>query len=55
MQLDGTPGHRLVAYFADAGSPDHDAMVLLDMLGDSQAPRNDDGTPAARAADTRRS
>lgn len=33
MQLDGTPGHRLVAYYAEAGSADHDAMVLLDMLG----------------------
>lgn len=31
MQLDGTPGQRLVVYFADPGGPDHDAMTLLDM------------------------
>lgn len=33
MLLEGTPGHRLVVYYADTASPDHDAMVLLDMLG----------------------
>ncbi|MER5599250.1 helix-turn-helix transcriptional regulator [Streptomyces sp. NPDC002265] len=33
MQLEDTPGHRLVAYYADPTGPDHDAMVLLDMLG----------------------
>ncbi|MEU7765441.1 hypothetical protein AB0B25_10025 [Nocardia sp. NPDC049190] len=38
MQLDGTLGHRLVAYYADAGCPDHDAMVLLDMLATQHAP-----------------
>ncbi|WP_390898911.1 MmyB family transcriptional regulator [Streptomyces cynarae] len=38
MQLEGTPGHRLVAYYADPASPDHDAMVLLDMLGTRHAP-----------------
>lgn len=32
MQLDGTPGHRLVVYYADPGTPDHDAIVLLDQL-----------------------
>lgn len=32
MDLEGTPGHHLVAYYAEAGGPDHDAMVLLDML-----------------------
>ncbi|MFE0511136.1 helix-turn-helix transcriptional regulator [Streptomyces sp. NPDC058964] len=35
MQLEGTPGHRLVVYYADVTSPEHDAMVLLDMLGTS--------------------
>jgi hypothetical protein len=42
MQLDGTPGHRLVAYYADVASPDHDAMVLLDMLGNQQTPDSAD-------------
>ncbi|MFD0921339.1 helix-turn-helix transcriptional regulator [Saccharopolyspora rosea] len=31
MELAGTPGHRLVAYHAEPGTPDHDAMVLLDL------------------------
>ncbi|MEV6992830.1 helix-turn-helix transcriptional regulator [Streptomyces sp. NPDC093228] len=37
MLLEGTSGHRLVAYYADVASPDHDAMVLLDMLGTQHA------------------
>ncbi len=31
MQLEGFPGHRLVAHYADPGTPDHDKMVLLDL------------------------
>ncbi|MEV0780809.1 helix-turn-helix transcriptional regulator [Streptomyces sp. NPDC050428] len=31
MALEGTPGHRLGVYTAQPGSPDHDAMLLLDM------------------------
>ncbi|WP_326585563.1 hypothetical protein OG889_08325 [Streptomyces sp. NBC_00481] len=31
MRLEGFPGHRLVAHYADPGTPDHDKMVLLDM------------------------
>jgi transcriptional regulator with XRE-family HTH domain len=31
MLLEGTPGHRLSAYHAQPGTPDHDAMVLLDL------------------------
>ncbi|MEU9383640.1 helix-turn-helix transcriptional regulator [Streptomyces sp. NPDC048279] len=42
MLLEGTSGHRLVAYYADPTTPDHDAMVLLDMLSTSQASRADD-------------
>ncbi|XVV10194.1 helix-turn-helix domain-containing protein [Actinoplanes sp. CA-131856] len=30
MQVEGTVGHRLVTYFAEPGTPDHDALVLLD-------------------------
>jgi len=32
MQLEGFPGHRLVAHYATPGTPDHDKMVLLDMV-----------------------
>jgi hypothetical protein len=46
MQLEGTPGHRLVAYYADPASPDHDAMVLLDMLGTSPTPGTADHADA---------
>jgi len=31
MQLEGTPGQRLGVYVAEPGTPDYDAMVLLDM------------------------
>jgi hypothetical protein len=31
MLLEGTPGHRLNAYHAEPGTPDHDAMTLLDL------------------------
>jgi transcriptional regulator with XRE-family HTH domain len=31
MQLEGTPGQRLGIYLADPGTPDYDAMVLLDL------------------------
>ena len=41
MQLEGTPGQRLGVYTAEPCTPDHDAMVLLDMtaprLGESPA------------------
>lgn len=31
MALEGTPGHRLGVYTAEPGTPDHDAVLLLDM------------------------
>ncbi|MER5806143.1 helix-turn-helix transcriptional regulator [Streptomyces mirabilis] len=31
MQLEGTTGHRLITYYAEPGTPDYDAAVLLDM------------------------
>jgi transcriptional regulator with XRE-family HTH domain len=31
MQLDDTPGQRFGVYAAEPGTPDHDAMLLLDM------------------------
>ncbi|TQF02683.1 helix-turn-helix domain-containing protein [Kitasatospora acidiphila] len=36
MQLEGTPGHRLGVYLTTPGSPEHDAIVLLDMTAPSQ-------------------
>jgi hypothetical protein len=36
MQLEGTPGQRLGVYTAEPGTPDHDAMTLLDLT----APRH---------------
>ncbi|MFC5827301.1 transcriptional regulator, partial [Nonomuraea insulae] len=43
MTLEGTPGQRLGVYVAEPGSPDYDAMLLLDLT----APE-----PAAHAAAT---
>ncbi|MEU6351725.1 helix-turn-helix transcriptional regulator [Streptomyces sp. NPDC047072] len=33
MELEGTPGQRLVTYYAEPGTPEYDALVLLDILG----------------------
>ncbi|BBC29904.1 hypothetical protein SGFS_011980 [Streptomyces graminofaciens] len=38
MELEGTPGHRLIVYFAEPNTPEHDALVLLDMLGSQPSP-----------------
>jgi len=45
MTLEGTTGQRLGVYVAEPGTPDHDALVLLDMT-ETQSPR------APRAKDT---
>lgn len=37
MQLEGTPGQRLGVYVAEPGTPDHDAMILLDMTAPHDA------------------
>jgi hypothetical protein len=37
MRLEGTQGQRLYVHFAEPGSADHDAMVLLDMLAPKAA------------------
>jgi hypothetical protein len=42
-QLEGTPGQRLGIYLADPGTPDYDAMVLLDMTAPRPA-----GQPAGQ-------
>ena len=36
MQLENTPGHRLGVYVAEPGTPDYDAMILLDMTAPSR-------------------
>ncbi|MFB8176031.1 helix-turn-helix transcriptional regulator [Streptomyces sp. NPDC055966] len=38
MELEDTPGHRLVAYFAEPDTPEYDALALLDLLGSQQSP-----------------
>jgi transcriptional regulator with XRE-family HTH domain len=37
MQLESTPGQRLGVYTADPGTPDHDAMLLLDLTAPEPA------------------
>jgi transcriptional regulator with XRE-family HTH domain len=39
MNLDGTPGQRLGVYVAEPGTPDHDAMLLLDLTAPEAAAR----------------
>ncbi|MHA5053222.1 helix-turn-helix transcriptional regulator [Streptomyces sp. SD15] len=49
MQLEGTPGQRLGVYTAEPGTPDHDAMLLLDMTAPQPA-----GHPDTKAEQQRR-
>jgi transcriptional regulator with XRE-family HTH domain len=37
MELEGTGGQRLIAYHAEPGTPEYDAMVLLDMAVEEKA------------------
>ncbi|MFI9846787.1 helix-turn-helix transcriptional regulator [Nonomuraea sp. NPDC051941] len=37
MLLEGTPGHRLMTYYAEPGTPEYDAIVLLDLLASERA------------------
>ncbi|WP_454319162.1 helix-turn-helix transcriptional regulator [Streptomyces phaeoluteigriseus] len=37
LQLEGSPSHRMVAYHAEAGTPDHDALLLLDLAAAESA------------------
>jgi transcription regulator MmyB-like protein len=36
MQLTGTPGQHLITYYAEQGTAEYDALVLLDHLGAEQ-------------------
>lgn len=38
MHLEGPPGQRIGVYTAEPGTPDHDAMMLLDMTAPATAP-----------------
>ncbi|MFJ9714206.1 helix-turn-helix transcriptional regulator [Streptomyces sp. NPDC101234] len=53
MQLEGTPGHRVLMFFAEPGTPDHDAVVLLDLLGQERVPKGTapGGGPSASSSD----
>ncbi|MCX5395693.1 helix-turn-helix transcriptional regulator [Streptomyces sp. NBC_00102] len=50
MNIEGTPGQRLGAYTAEPGTPDHDAMLLLDMMTPRPAAHADvqGGQPRSR-------
>jgi transcriptional regulator with XRE-family HTH domain len=39
MQLEGTPGQRLGVYVAEPGTPDHHALLLLDLTSPPATPR----------------
>ncbi|MGW3245519.1 helix-turn-helix transcriptional regulator [Streptomyces sp. NPDC001070] len=38
MHLEGTPGQRIGVYTAEPGTPDHDALLLLDMTAPQPTP-----------------
>jgi hypothetical protein len=46
MRLEGTPGHRLINYFAEPGTPEHDAVVLLDVAAREQRSTRQAEVPA---------
>jgi transcriptional regulator with XRE-family HTH domain len=55
MELANTGGQRMIAYYAIPGTPDHDAVTLLDMIGSGLFARGVDGLQQfADAADGHR-
>jgi transcriptional regulator with XRE-family HTH domain len=42
LDLEGTPGQRLGVYVAEPGTPDHDALLLLDLTAPQSAPHTSD-------------
>ncbi|WP_129839994.1 helix-turn-helix transcriptional regulator [Streptomyces sp. RFCAC02] len=46
LHVEGVPGQRIGVYTADPGTPDHDAMLLLDMTAPQAAPGGE--VPQAR-------
>jgi hypothetical protein len=51
MQLEGTHGQRLSAYYAQPATPDHDAMILLDLAAHEPAPAPPPASHPDRRAD----
>ncbi|ARH93881.1 helix-turn-helix transcriptional regulator [Streptomyces lydicus] len=51
MYLEGTPGRRLGVYTAEPGTPDHDALLLLDLTAPRPAPHH---PPARNPEQSRR-
>lgn len=51
LQVEGTPGQRIGVYTAEPGSPDHDALLLLDMTAPRPAASH---TPTASGEATQR-
>ncbi|MEV8096478.1 helix-turn-helix transcriptional regulator [Kitasatospora sp. NPDC085879] len=45
MNLEGTAGQRLGVYLAEPGTPDHDALLLLDLTAPRHAPRTPQKAP----------
>ncbi|BDH13009.1 hypothetical protein HOK021_41880 [Streptomyces hygroscopicus] len=45
MHLEGTPGQRLGVYVATPGTPDHDALLLLDLTAPQPTPRPAEQNP----------
>ncbi|MCA1194144.1 helix-turn-helix transcriptional regulator [Saccharopolyspora sp. 6V] len=44
MALEGSPGHRMAVYTAQPGTPDHDAVLLLDMTAHGSPDSSREGT-----------
>ena len=51
MQINKTDGQRIVFYMAEPGTPDYDAMVLLDLAGEELAAEAGAATGTASAAE----
>ena len=51
MQREGAPGHRLVTYYAEPGTPSQDTLVLLDMT--AYEPAEDEAGPQGEQSATR--
>ncbi|CAI7977050.1 Helix-turn-helix transcriptional regulator [Frankia sp. Hr75.2] len=46
LRLEGTPDHRLVVYYAEPGTPDYDALLLLDLAASESVYPSRIGAPS---------